>query len=107
MRTLALALALTLLVALPATARAADTRLAEAAMHEDATLVRTLLAERVDVNAPGPDGTPALHWLVRADDVETAGLLIRSGANVKAENRYGATPLYLACVNGNAAMVRL
>jgi len=43
---------------------------------------------------------------VRHDDVETAGSLIRaSGANVKATNRYGVTPLSLACVNGNAAMI--
>ena len=31
--------------------------------------------------------------------------MIRAGANVKAANRYGITPLYLACVNGNAAMI--
>ena len=35
----------------------------------------------------------ALHWAVRADDAETAQLLIRAGANVKAANRYGITPL--------------
>ena len=31
----------------------------------------------------------------------------RAGANVKAANRYGVTPLSLACTNGNAAMVEL
>ena len=30
-----------------------------------------------------------------------------AGANVKAANRYGVTPLSLACTNGNAAMVEL
>ena len=29
-------------------------------------------------------------------------MLVRAGANVKAANRYGATPLWLASVNGNA-----
>jgi ankyrin repeat protein len=34
-------------------------------------------------------------------------LLVRAGANVNTENRYGVTPLSLACTNGNAAMVSL
>ena len=32
-------------------------------------------------------------------------MLIRAGANVKAANREGATPLWLASVNGDAAMI--
>ena len=36
-----------------------------------------------------------------------AELLLRAGANVKAANRYGVTPLSLACTNGNGAMVEL
>ena len=32
---------------------------------------------------------------------------MRAGANVKAANRYGVTPLYSAAVNGNAAMIEL
>jgi ankyrin repeat protein len=59
----------------------------------------------VDLSAADPDGSTALHWAVRRDDVDTAGLLIRNGANVKTANRYGVTPLSLACVNGNAAMI--
>ncbi len=39
--------------------------------------------------------------------METAELLVRAGANAKAENRYGVTPLSLACTNGNGAMVEL
>jgi ankyrin repeat protein len=31
--------------------------------------------------------------------------LIKAGANAKAVNRYGVTPLSLACVNGSAAMI--
>ena len=64
--------------------------------------MRALLKQRADVNAAEADGTTALHWAVRADDLETAQLLIRAGANVKAANRYGVTPLSLAATNGNA-----
>ena len=103
---------LTLLLPVPgatATGAAAanDVRLAEAAMRRDTATVRTLVEQKVDVNAPGRDGTPALHWLVRVDDLETARLLIRAGADATRADRYGVTPLYLACSNGNADMIRL
>jgi ankyrin repeat protein len=84
-----------------------DVRLAEAAMKRDTAAVRALVAQKVDVNAPGRDGTPALHWVVRVDDLDTAQLLIQAGADVKFADRYGVTPLYLACSNGNAAMIKL
>jgi ankyrin repeat protein len=67
--------------------------------------VRSLLQRKANVNAPQSDGTTALHWAVRADDLETAELLIRAGANVSAANRDGATPMLLAAENGNAAML--
>jgi len=92
-------------VLLSVTSLRADSRLADAAMAPDRETVRSLLKQKVDVNAPQPDGTTALHWAVRQDDLETADLLIRAGANVKAANRFGATPLSLAATNGNAAMI--
>jgi len=88
-------------------AAGADVRLPEAAMKRDTAAVRALLQQKVDVNAVGKDGTPALHWVVRVDDLDTAQLLIRAGADVKFADRYGVTPLYLACSNGNAAMIKL
>jgi uncharacterized protein len=112
-RKIAVALFLAVLLPLGATLRAQsvpssnDTRLADAAMKRDLTVVRALVDQKADVNAPGKDGTPPLHWLVRVDDVETARLLLRAGADPKGANRYGVTPLYLACANGNAAMIRL
>jgi len=63
-------------------------------------------AEVEGVNAVAPDGTTALHRAVRADDLPQVETLIRAGANVKSADRYGITPLYLAAVNGNAAIIK-
>jgi uncharacterized protein len=94
-----------LLAATTFAASNSDTRLADAAMNRDSSSVRSLLKLHAEVNAPQPDGTTALHWASRWDDVEMANLLVTAGANVKAANRFGATPLSLACTNGSAAMI--
>ena len=65
--------------------------------------MRALLQKTPDVNARQADGTTALHWAVHRDSVEIVDLLIRAGAQVSAANRYGVTPLSLACTNGSAA----
>ena len=52
-----------------------------------------------------PDGTTALHWAVRNNDLQEIDRLIRAGAKVDAANRYGVTPVYLACLNGSADAV--
>ncbi|MBV9503650.1 MAG: ankyrin repeat domain-containing protein [Acidobacteriia bacterium] len=83
-----------------------DPRLADAAQKGDRAAVRSLVEQKVDVNEPLPDGTTALHWAVRVDDLETADLLLHAGANVKAADRYGLTPLSLACANGSVPMIR-
>ena len=85
---------------------ASEARIADAAQKGDADLLRSLLSQKADVNATQPDGSTALHWIVRADDLDTADLLIRAGASVSAANRRGITPLDLACVNGSAVMIR-
>src|SRR2546428_4065495 len=85
---------------------AAVSDLADATMKGDKQAVRSLLQKKADVNAAQVDGTTALHWAVRADDLETADLLIRAGANVSAANRDGVTPMRLAATNGNAPMIQ-
>src|SRR5262249_30231518 len=84
---------------------AASSEVADAVMKGNKELVRSLLQRKVDVNAPQVDGTTALHWAVRADDLDTVELLIRAGAKVSAANREDATPMQLATMNGNAAMI--
>ena len=79
--------------------------IADAAMRGNKDAVRSLLQKKADVNAAQVDGTTALHWAVRADDLETAELLIRAGATVSAANREGVTPMRLASINGNAPMI--
>jgi ankyrin repeat protein len=84
---------------------AATSDIADAAMRGDGTAVRSFLQKKVDVNLPQVDGTTALHWAVRTDNIEMTDLLIRAGANVSAANREGVMPLQLAALNGNAAMI--
>src|SRR5215831_5945803 len=95
------------LVLLATASLASGGELADAAMNGHRDVVRALLQKHVDVNAPQADGTTALHWAVRRDDVEMADLLIRAGARVAAVNRDGATPMQLAALNGNASMLEL
>ena len=88
-------------------ASAADSPLADAARKHDPKSVRDLLDQHAGVNTPQVDGTTALHWSVRQDDLEMSRLLLKAGANPNAANRYGMTVLALACTNGNTAMVAL
>src|ERR1041384_5969555 len=81
----------------------AEVSLVDAVKKSDKAAVRQLI-RRSDVNAAEPDGTTALHWAARVNDPETARLLLGAGANAKAANRYGVTPLSLACVNGSARL---
>jgi uncharacterized protein len=97
--------ALPILLFVSITAQAAAVRLVDAVKSRDKAAIRTLLNQRVDVNAAEADGTTALHWAARADDLETVDLLIKAGANVKAKNRYGMTALHQACANGDARIV--
>jgi uncharacterized protein len=94
----------------PLAPRAEDVRaspLAEAARRSDVAAVRALLdAGEVDVDAPSRDGTPALHWAVRAGDRVTAERLIAAGADVDAANRYGVRPLHVAIEAGDALLTR-
>jgi len=87
------------------TAGAAPSEVADAAMKGNRDAVRALLQRKADPNAPQIDGTTALHWAVRVDDLDLADLLIRAGANVSAATREGVKPLQLAAMNGNAAML--
>ncbi len=90
----------------PALGEVAGSPLAAAARQGDADAVRALLRQEMDVNAPGIDGTPALHWAVRVDDRNMASMLLDAGADVNRANRYGMAPLHVAVQNRHADMAR-
>ncbi len=81
--------------------------LSTASKQGDATRMEALLEEGADPDAPGPFGTPALHWRVAEDDLPGAKLLLQAGANPDAPTERGITPLLLAIANGNHQMVEL
>ena len=60
---------------------------------KDSDAIRALLEKKADVNAPQADGMTALHWAAHHDDLDAVKRLIAAGADAKAANRYGVTPL--------------
>jgi len=94
-----------LVLLIPGAMAAVKSDVADAAQRGDKAAVRALILKKADVNAPQIDGTAALHWAVQANDAELTDLLLRSGANVSAATVAGATPLQLAAINGNAAIL--
>jgi len=102
-RSLLVCLVALLLHVIPASAAGSD--VADAVMRGKKDVLRTLLNQKADVNVPQIDGTTALHWAVRADDLESADLLLKAGARVSAATRDGATPMQLAALNGSATMI--
>lgn len=53
----------------------------------------TLVDHAVDINATDESGWTALHWAAFCGHAETAVTLIENGANAKARDRGGYTPL--------------
>jgi len=87
------------------TTTAKDLRLVEAAKTRNSAAAAALLQKKIDPNIAEPDGTTALHWAVRYDDVALVERLIKAGAKANATNRYGVTPIALACESGSGAVV--
>jgi ankyrin repeat protein len=64
-------------------------------------------ADFSDVNATSSDGDNALHCVVRWGDVASANALIEAGIDINKAGDLGYTPLHVACMEGNAEMVKL
>src|SRR2546428_8203950 len=82
-----------------------NSRLVNAVKNRDIAMVRGLLKQHADPNAPDVDGTTPLIWAAHNGDAETGKLLIAAGANVKATNRYGINALHEAATLGDLAMM--
>src|SRR5215510_4511335 len=101
MRSTSYLLASLLIGAMPALAFAGTSDVADAAQRKDIAALRGMVSKRVDVNAPQPDGTTALHWATHWNDVE-------AGADAKAlSTPDGETILMSAARTGNVDAVRM
>lgn len=85
----------------------ANSVLADLAEHQDWAKLQQSLATTSDLNATQVDGMTALHWAVRADQMEVIKALLDAGASATVANLYGVTPLSIACQNGNGPIVSL
>ena len=83
----------------------AEPAIADAAMNGDLKTVRSLLRQPAGIDEAQADGMTALHWAVQRNDLEMTNVLLNAGADYHIANRTGAKPLYLAAVNGNAAII--
>jgi ankyrin repeat protein len=96
------------MLAIPALAATpAEMKLIEAAKNQNMGALRTLLKQKVDVNAMDLEGMTPLLWAAYRNDLEAVKLLIAAGANVQLANRYEVTPLAEAAGNGNGEMIDL
>ena len=85
-----------------------DTRLPEAVKRGDQAAAQALLRAHVPVDSAEGDGSTALHWAAYENNLELARMLLDAHADVSAKTRLEAmTPLFMACENGNAAMIDL
>src|SRR3970040_2714496 len=82
---------------------AAETPLLDAVKRGDRSSALAHATEKIDVTAGEPDGTTALHWAARQDDLELADRLFKGGADAQPANRHGSTPLSLAARDVRAA----
>ena len=106
MKKLLLGAAALISVLLPLTGFQASSPVADAAANRDFATVKSLVAQKADVNAAQADGSTALHWAVYWNNAEAVDALLKAGADTKAVTRLNASALYLAAENGNAAMVQ-
>ena len=68
--------------------------------------VATVAVAADAVPVDGGDGTTALHWAVHDGDLSRVTQLLKAGADARAVNDYGATPMSEAAERGDAALIR-
>ena len=101
------AFSLALLMVVAAGAANEDRRLVDAVKNQDSREVRALLGQHADVGVQSEDGSTALLWAAHWNDIQTAELLVRAGADANVANDFRMTPLSQACTNASSALVDL
>jgi hypothetical protein len=79
--------------------------LCRAARQGDLEEVERLVAEKADVNLPGPAGRTALHFAAELGHVEVIRALLAHGADVSARDDAGCMPLHLAAEAGHRDVI--
>src|SRR5262245_7837153 len=79
--------------------------LLDAAESGDRSTALKLLAERVDPNAAGPDGTTAIMYAASNADLDLVRALIKAGANAKLQNQFGKSAITEASIIGSAPII--
>jgi ankyrin repeat protein len=80
-------------------------RLLDAIGRQDKAAVRTLIQQKVDVNASRADGVTPLLWAVHVNDAEITDMLLAAGAKINAAEDHGVTALAQACETANIVIV--
>src|SRR5688572_27591778 len=79
----------------------------DAARTGDWKVVRSLVAaNKAAANSADTDGTRALHWAIRAGEADIVDVLLKACADATAKDRLDVTPLFLAAMNGDGAIMR-
>jgi ankyrin repeat protein len=101
------ALALALLVSMPALALTErDRALIDATARNDVDAARRLIADGADVNAQDENRDSAFLLAGAEGRLEILKLTLAAGANLATTNRYGGTALIPACHHGHVETVR-
>ncbi|MBT5478162.1 MAG: ankyrin repeat domain-containing protein, partial [Verrucomicrobia bacterium] len=78
----------------------------EAVRQSDHSRLQSLIEAQRDLNATDANGMTALHQAALQDDLKCVRMLLEGKVNPSVVTDYGITPLWLACQNGNASMVK-
>ena len=79
-----------------------------AALNNDLNKCQELIRKGHNVSQPDSSGFTALHYAVRASNIELIECLLKAGCDINAQTKAGkATALHRACSKGRPKVVQL